>query len=99
MFSDVAGLDLNQRRRCDFELRLENIEEIVSRDLERVSSMLSRGRFWVVLPHPKASAFAWWTPLIHIKGVLLFCFLFHADAQMRPVLERTMAQTTISYYL
>jgi hypothetical protein len=29
--------------------------------------MLSRGRFWVVLPHPKASACAWWIPLIHIK--------------------------------
>jgi len=42
--------------------------------------MLSPGRFWVVLPHPRASAFAWWTPLIHIKGVLLSCSLFHADA-------------------
>jgi len=29
--------------------------------------MLSRGRFWVVLQHPKASACAWWIPLIHIK--------------------------------
>ncbi len=35
------------------------------------------------------------TPLIYIKEVLLFRVLF----QMRPVLERTMAQTIISYYL
>jgi hypothetical protein len=33
--------------------------------------------------------------LIYIKEVLLFRVLF----QMRPVLERTMAQTIISYYL
>jgi hypothetical protein len=33
-------------------------------------------------------------PLIYIKEVLLFRVLFHA---MRPVLERTMAQTIISY--
>jgi hypothetical protein len=35
-------------------------------------------------------------PLIHIKDVLLSRVLFHPDA---TVLERTMAQTTISYYL
>ena len=32
--------------------------------------------------------------MIHIKGVLLFRVLFHPDA---TVLERTMAQTTITY--
>ncbi len=36
--------------------------------------MLSRGRFWVVLPHPKASACAWWIPLIHIKRCA-FCLV------------------------
>jgi hypothetical protein len=35
-------------------------------------------------------------PLIHIKDVLLSRVLFHPDA---TVLERTMAQTTTSYYL
>src|SRR6266550_9078981 len=35
------------------------------------------------------------TPLIYIKEV----FLFRVLCQMRPVLERTMAQTIISYYL
>jgi hypothetical protein len=34
---------------------------------ERFPSMLNRGRFWVVLPHPRASARAWYVPLIHIK--------------------------------
>src|SRR6266404_4769310 len=34
--------------------------------------MPSRGRFWVVLPHPRTSACAWWTPLIHIKEVFAF---------------------------
>jgi hypothetical protein len=33
-------------------------------------------------------------PLIHIKGVLLFCVLSTPDA---TGLERTMAQTTIAY--
>ena len=39
MFSDVAGFDLNQRRRCDFELRSRNIEEVNPRDPEGFSSM------------------------------------------------------------
>ena len=95
MFSDVvAGLDLNQRCRCDFELRLKNIGEVNPQDPERFSSMLSRGRFWVVLPHPKASAFAWWTALIHIKKVFVFCVIFYVVA---AVLERTMERAAIAY--
>src|SRR5258705_10614767 len=54
--------------------------------------MLSLGCSCVVRPRPNASASAWWTPLIHIKDLLLFCVIVVA-----AVLERTMERATIAY--
>lgn len=85
----MALFDINQRRRYGFQLCYQNIGEVLAEELMSFFPMARRGRFWVVPPHPGASACV----LIQLKDPFTVS-RFYSPA---GVSETIMAQTTIAY--